>query len=211
MLYVQKEEKSSYAESIKSIKINIKYSSINYEKKIMVITSTEQGDGKSTIISNLALSLAQDNKKVILLDCDLRRPSINYIFKLRNEVGLTDYLSGEKDLEDVLDKYSSKLDILTTGPLPQKTTEVLSTKNFENLLANLRIKYDYVLLDTTPLGVVADAQVLAAKADGVVLVVRDDKTRKEKLILAKKKIDMVGGNIIGAVVNRKKFSRNLYY
>lgn len=211
MLYVEKEEKSSYAESIRNIKVNIKYSFIDYEKKIMLVTSTEQGDGKSTIASNLALSLSQDNKKVILVDCDLRRPSIYSIFRISNQVGLMDYLIGESTIENVVSRYSNKLDILTTGPLPNKPTEVLSSRKFDELLSNLKVKYDYIILDTTPLGAVADAQVLVAKADGVVLVVRHEKTRREKLSASKKNIDIVGGKLIGVVVNRKKFSKNLYY
>lgn len=203
--------KSYYAEAFRTIKTNIKYSSADKHKKVLLVTSTEAGEGKSTISSNLALSLSQDNKKVIIIDGDLRKPSVHKQFRISGSVGLTELLIGEQSLEKIKNKINPYLDAITSGHIPPNPAELLASEEMEKLINKLREDYDYVIIDTNPIGLVADAQILSSKVDGVILVVRYEKTKKENLLSCKKMIDQVGGNTIGVVLNGIDEKRGKYY
>lgn len=203
--------KSYYAEAFRTIKTNIKYSSADKHKKVLLVTSTEAGEGKSTISSNLALSLSQDNKKVIIIDGDLRKPSVHKQFKISGTVGLTELLIGEKSINDIKHKINPYLDAITSGHIPPNPAELLASEEMEKLIEKLREEYDYVIIDTNPIGLVADAQILSSKVDGVILVARYEKTKKENLLSCKKMIDQVGGNTIGVVLNGIDEKRGKYY
>lgn len=203
--------KSYYAEAFRTIKTNIKYSSADKHKKVMLVTSTEAGEGKSTISSNLALSLSQDNKKVIIVDGDLRKPSVHRQFRISGSVGLTEVLIGEQSLNSVKYKINPYLDAVTSGHIPPNPAELLASEEMEKIIKNLKEEYDYVIIDTNPIGLVADAQILSSKVDGVILVARYEKTKKENLLSCKKMIDQVGGNTIGVVLNGVDEKRGKYY
>lgn len=203
--------KSYYAEAFRTIKTNIKYSSADKHKKVLLVTSTEAGEGKSTISSNLALSLSQDNKKVIIIDGDLRKPSVHKQFGISGSVGLTELLIGEKSINDIKHKVNPYLDAVTSGHIPPNPAELLASEEMEKLIEKLREEYDYVIIDTNPIGLVADAQILSSKVDGVILVARYEKTKKENLLSCKKMIDQVGGNTIGVVLNGIDEKRGKYY
>ena len=205
------EPKSFYAEAFRTIKTNIKYSSADKHKKIILITSTEAGEGKSTISSNLALSLSQDNKKVIIIDGDLRKPSVHKQFRISGSVGLTEVLIGEQSTDSVKYKINPYLDAITSGHIPPNPAELLASEEMEKLINKLREEYDYVIIDTNPIGLVADAQILSTKVDGVILVARCEKTKKEALLNCKKMIDQVGGNTIGVVLNGVDERKGKYY
>lgn len=175
--------KSYYAEAFRTIKTNIKYSSADKHKKVLLVTSTEAGEGKSTISSNLALSLSQDNKKVIIIDGDLRKPSVHKQFRISGSVGLTELLIGEQSLENIKNKINPYLDAITSGHIPPNPAELLASEEMEKLIN----KY------------------------GVILVVRYEKTKKENLLSCKKMIDQVGGNTIGVVLNGIDEKRGKYY
>jgi len=202
--------KSYYAEAFRTIKTNIKYSSADKHKKVLLVTSTEAGEGKSTISSNLALSLSQDNKKVIIIDGDLRKPSVHKQFGISGSVGLTELLIGEKSINDIKHKVNPYLDAVTSGHIPPNPAELLASEEMEKLIEKLREEYDYVIIDTNPIGLVADAQILSSKVDGVILVARYEKTKKENLLSCKKMIDQVGGNTIGVVLNGIDEKRGKY-
>ena len=203
--------KSYYAEAFRTIKTNIKYSSADKHKKVLLVTSTEAGEGKSTISSNLALSLSQDNKKVIIIDGDLRKPSVHKQFGISGSVGLTELLIGEKSINDIKHKVNPYLDAVTSGHIPPNPAELLASEEMEKLIEKLREEYDYVIIDANPIGLVADAQILSSKVDGVILVARYEKTKKENLLSCKKMIDQVGGNTIGVVLNGIDEKRGKYY
>ncbi len=203
--------KSYYAEAFRTIKTNIKYSSADKHKKVLLVTSTEAGEGKSTISSNLALSLSQDNKKVIIIDGDLRKPSVHKQFRISGSVGLTELLIGEEALEKIKHKINPYLDAIASGHIPPNPAELLASEEMEKLINKLREEYDYVIIDTNPIGLVADAQILSSKVDGVILVARYEKTKKENLLSCKKMIDQVGGNTIGVVLNGIDEKRGKYY
>ncbi|MDY4077640.1 MAG: CpsD/CapB family tyrosine-protein kinase [Clostridium sp.] len=203
--------KSYYAEAFRTIKTNIKYSSADKHKKVILVTSTEAGEGKSTISSNLALSLSQDNKKVVIVDGDLRKPSVHKQFRISGSIGLTEVLIGEQSLNSVKYKINPYLDAITSGHIPPNPAELLASDEMEKLIKNLKEEYDYVIIDTNPIGLVADAQILSSKVDGVILVARYEKTKKENLLNCKKMIDQVGGNTIGVVLNGIDEKRGKYY
>lgn len=203
--------KSYYAEAFRTIKTNIKYSSADKHKKVLLVTSTEAGEGKSTISSNLALSLSQDNKKVIIIDGDLRKPSVHKKFRISGSVGLTELLIGEQSLEKIKYKINPYLDAIVSGHIPPNPAELLASEEMEKLINKLREDYDYVIIDTNPIGLVADAQILSSKVDGVILVARYEKTKKENLLSCKKMIDQVGGNTIGVVLNGIDEKKGKYY
>ena len=203
--------KSYYAEAFRTIKTNIKYSSADKHKKVLLVTSTEAGEGKSTISSNLALSLSQDNKKVIIIDGDLRKPSVHKQFRISGSVGLTELLIGEEALEKIKHKINPYLDAIASGHIPPNPAELLASEEMEKVIEKLREEYDYVIIDTNPIGLVADAQILSSKVDGVILVARYEKTKKENKKKKKKMIDQVGGNTIGVVLNGIDEKRGKYY
>ena len=203
--------KSYYAEAFRTIKTNIKYSSADKHKKVLLVTSTEAGEGNSTISSNLALSLSQDNKKVIIIDGDLRKPSVHKQFRISGSVGLTELLIGEEALEKIKHKINPYLDAIASGHIPPNPAELLASEEMEKVIEKLREEYDYVIIDTNPIGLVADAQILSSKVDGVILVARYEKTKKENLLSCKKMIDQVGGNTIGVVLNGIDEKRGKYY
>lgn len=211
MQIVEKEPRSSYAESFRSIKTNIKYSAFGKDKKVILITSANPGEGKSTTASNLALTLSMDNKKVVLIDCDLRRPTIHKSFSISGYVGLSELLIEDKELSEVIQVYNENLDIIPAGKIPPNPAELLASEQMEMVLHELRLRYEYIIIDTTPLGVVADSQILTSKSDGTVLVARQGKTKKDKLANCKKLIEQVGGKTIGIIINRVDMKGKDYY
>ena len=211
MFIVEKEPKSIAAESYRTLRTNIQYSSFDKDYKLIVITSSEPGEGKSTTSGNLALCLAQDNKKVILIDCDLRKPSLHKKFKISNLVGLSDVIIGKSDLKEAAQKYNNNLVLLPSGKIPPNPSEMLSSKAMENLLEKLKEDFDYIIIDTPPVQAVTDSQILSTKADGTILVVRSERTKKDSVNNAVNLLKKVNANIIGTVLNGIDASRNKYY
>lgn len=211
MFIVEKKPKSISAEAYRTLRTNIQYSSFDKEMRKIVITSSEPGEGKSTTAGNLAISFAQAHKKTIMIDCDLRKPSMHRKFKISNMIGLSDILIGKEKIEDTIHEYNEYLDILTSGKLPPNPSEMLGSKAMERLLNELQTRYDIIILDTAPLQAVTDAQILSTKVDGTILVVRAEKTKRESVIQAKGLLDNVGANVIGTVLNGVVNTKNKYY
>lgn len=211
MFIVENKPKSIAAENYRVLRTNIQYSSFDVEVKTIVITSSEPGEGKSTTAGNLALSFAQAEKKTIIVDCDLRKPSLHKKFKISNINGLSDVLIGREKLEVAIHKHNNKLDILASGKIPPNPSEMLGSKAMTRLIEVLKENYDVVILDTAPLQAVTDAQIISTKADGVILVVRAESTKKESVIQAKSLLEKVGANILGTVLNGVENSRKKYY
>ncbi|MPM06216.1 Tyrosine-protein kinase YwqD [bioreactor metagenome] len=211
MFIVEKEPKSIAAESYRTLRTNIQYSSFDKEYKVIMVTSSEPGEGKSTTAGNLALCLAQGEKKVILVDCDLRKPSLHKKFKISNIVGLSDVMIGKEELVTAMHRYNNNLVILTSGKIPPNPSEMLSSKAMTTLLDALKQNFDYIILDTPPVQAVTDSQILATKADGAILVVRAERTKKDSVQNAISLLKKVNANIIGTVLNGLDNSRNKYY
>ena len=213
MFIVEKDPKSIAAETYKTLRTNIQYSSYDRDLQVLVVTSTQPGEGKSTTAGNTALSLAMDGKKVLLIDCDLRKPSIHKKFKLSNAQGLSEVILGRAKLGESIQHYNTTLDVLTSGKVPPNPSEMLGSENMKRLLKELKEHYDYIILDAPPVLAVTDAQILGTKADGVIFVVMAGRAKKEQIIQAKSQLDKVKAQIVGTVLNAvdTKDSKNQYY
>lgn len=211
MFIVDKKPKSITAEAYRTLRTNIQYSSFDKEVRVIVVTSSEAGEGKSTTAGNLAISFSQAQKKTIMIDCDLRKPSLHKKFRISNMVGLSDLLKGKESLKEAVHKYNDYLDILTSGKVPPNPSEMLGSHSMENLLKILRDEYDMIIIDSAPLQAVTDAQILSRKADGTILVVRAEKTKRDSVIQAKELLQKVDANILGVVLNGVENIRKKYY
>ncbi|WZL79831.1 CpsD/CapB family tyrosine-protein kinase [Eubacteriales bacterium mix99] len=170
--------------------------------KVLLVTSAAAAEGKSTTASNLAITMAQTGKKVLLVDCDLRKPSVNKAFNLPNGEGLTNVLADALDYHEVCKYISgSDLEILTCGPKPPDPSELLGSKRMEEFIQKASAECDMVILDAPPVLPVTDSVVLSQLVDGIVIVLSYGKTTNEMALQAKESLKKVGANILGAVIN----------
>jgi len=172
--------KNIYAESYRNIRTKLEFSPANEKNKIISITSSVSGEGKTTVTATLAEILAQSKKKVIVLDLDLRKSSLHEYFALNNDVGISNFLTEQNSFDEVLQRTQQNgLEVITTGPLPSNPSELILSPAFKNLLDFAKEKYDYVLIDTPPAGLVTDATIIMNYSDISLVVVRAKYTRKE--------------------------------
>lgn len=203
---------SYISEQFRLVRNNIHFSSIDKEINSIVVTSPEPSDGKSTTAANLAIIMAQEEKKVILVDADLRKPSIHFVFNISNINGLTSVLKKEISIEQAIFKTSiHNLDILTSGPTPPNPSELLNSHSMELIIETLCARYDYIVFDTPPVLAVSDSQILAHKCDGVIMVVASRKTKKEQALKTKELLDKAKSNILGIVVSGVDSTSYGYY
>lgn len=211
MFIIEKQPKSVAAESYRTLRTNIQYSSFDKEYRTIVVTSSEPGEGKTTTTVNLAFALSQGEGKVLLVDCDMRKPSVHKDFNISNESGLSDLLSHMKTMEEVMVKYDESLTLIPAGKVTPNPAEMLGSRAMGAFLEEMREHFDYIVLDTPPLMAVTDAQVLSTKVDGTILVVKAGSTRKETVMNSVNLIKKVNGTLIGTVLNRVEKSKEKYY
>lgn len=201
---VRNNPKSSISEAFRTMRTNIQFTNIDRDMKTIAITSSTTSEGKSTMVSNFAISLAQEDKKVLILDCDLRRPRVHKLFNISNDKGITSILMGASTLDDAV--YNSTdiegLSIITAGPIPPNPSELLSSNRMKEFLESVKDKYDMIILDTPPVGLVTDAAILSASIDGTLLVVEVGETETGQAEYAKELLDKVNANILGVVLNK---------
>ncbi len=211
MFIYNKMPHSISAESYKSIRTSLKYSSVDKTIKTIVITSSVPGEGKSTIAGNLALCLSESGNKVLIIDCDLRKPSLHKKFRLSNLKGITDCLIDKDNLKESIQEFTSELSVILSGTIPPNPAEILGSKTFERFLKNIGSIYDYIILDTPPLLAVTDASILAGKADATIIVVKYGKTREKDINLAYKELKKVNANVVGSILNSCDMKRTDSY
>ena len=211
MFVMEKAPKSIDAEAYRSLRSNIEYSSFDDEYRAIVVTSSVPGEGKSTTSGNLALSLAQSGNKVLLVDCDMRKPSIHKKFKISNMSGTAELLLRKESFEDVANFYNENLTIITAGKIPPNPSEMLASRAMTAFIEEMKKEFKYIILDTPPLQAVTDAQVLSTKADGVLLVIRAGSTKREMVLNSVDLIKKVQGKVIGTVLNGVENKKNNYY
>ncbi len=194
---------SAEAEAVRAIRTQLLFSTKNRDHQVIQITSPNGGDGKSTVTANLAVALAKANKRVVLVDCDFRKPRVHRIFAIPNpEVGLASVVADVADLGDaVRTSEIENLSLLPCGPRPANPAELLTSPRFKEILADLRSSYDYVLLDTPPVLAVSDPAAVASRADGVILVFRMTADAGPNAERAKEELMAVSARILGVVVN----------
>lgn len=201
-------ETTAWAESFRVLRTNMQYVDVDREQKVLTVTSSIEGEGKSTVAVNLAVTLAMAEHSVCLVDCDLRRPTIASKLGLDQAVGTTNVLVGKLDVDDVLQTYrDTSLNVIACGPIPPNPSELLQTNAMEKLLVELRSRFEIVVLDAPPLLPVTDASVLAAQSDGAVLVIRHGKTTREQVTDSLQRLEAVEAKGLGAVLNMVKLNR----
>lgn len=208
-------EKQDYArrEALNSLRTNLQFCGV--DNKVIMFTSCTPNEGKSTVTVELARSLSEDGKKVILIDADLRKSVLVGRYRLHADeeiYGLSHFLSGQKKKEDVVNQTDiANLDMIIAGPFAPNPTELLGRERFAALIANLRTEYDIVLIDCPPLGWVIDAAVIAPNCDGAILIVESGAISYRYLQEVKKQLEVTGVPILGAVLNKVKMEKGGYY
>ena len=211
-LLSQHESRSSFAEAYRALRTSLLLSSAEHAPRTMLVTSSHPAEGKTTIVANTAISLAQTGARVLVLDADMRRPRCHKILSLKNEAGLSNYLSRETPLERVIQEHEiPNLYVLTAGPVPPNPSELLSSPKLRALLEELRDKFDHVVIDSPPVINVTDALIISTSVDGVVLVVKSGHTPREAVLRAKQALADVNAKVFGVVLNGIDLDAESYY
>ncbi|RSD27256.1 CpsD/CapB family tyrosine-protein kinase [Mesobacillus subterraneus] len=204
--------KSPITEQYRTLRTNLHFTSIDKELKTLMVTSTGPSEGKSTTAANLAVVFAQQGKNVLLVDADLRKPTVHYTFNLTNTSGLTSILTRQLSLDEaIVESKISSLYLLPSGPIPPNPAELMASGTMEQFLENASREFDLVIFDTPPVMAVTDSQILSNKCDGTILVVSCGKTLTEEAIKAKELLVSAKANVLGVVLNNKKLKNPSYY
>ncbi|QFK72935.1 CpsD/CapB family tyrosine-protein kinase [Pradoshia sp. D12] len=206
------EQKSPISEQFRTLRTNIQFSSVDEEMQTIMITSSGPTEGKSTTAANIAVTFAQQGKRTLFIDADLRKPSSHYTFSFTNSVGLTSVLTRQIEFDKALQIVEPLgLHVLTSGPLPPNPAELLSSRAMTDLINQAKEHFDVIIVDTPPVTAVTDAQIIANLCQGVVLVVSSGRTQIDDAIKTKELLLKTGAKILGAVLNNKKMKDNTYY
>lgn len=216
-LFLTINPKSMFSESIKNIRTNLQFSAVDKELKTILITSPEAGNGKSFISANLAAAYGQDGKKVLIIDCDLRRGRQHDIFNVMNQTnsGYSNLILNFKE-EVKLSRYVSKtsiknIDLIPTGPTPPNPVELLSSKNNAEVIEELKKYYDIIILDCPPILGMSDTQIMTKYSDANIIVVASGETPIELLERSKKVFEASNSKIDGVIINKANVKGNSYY
>ena len=212
-----KNPKSPIAEAYRGIRTSIEFSNLDKNLQVITVTSSMQNEGKSTVMANLAVSFANLDKKVLIMEGDLRNPSVHRMFNISNIKGLTDILLQNKVFADCVHCTDVKnLHVLTCGAIPPNPSEMLSSKKIRDFIESLREYYDYIFIDAPPIGIVTDAGIISTYTDGCIFVVGAGEADIEMAKVSKERLEKVGANILGVVLNKFESSGasgyyNYYY
>ena len=206
---------SVVAEQFRTIRTNIQFSMIDKDLKTIIFTSSGPWEGKSTVAANIAAVFADQGKKVVLIDADMRKPTVFRTFDLHNTVGLSTLITSRTAKVSEVVQYveNADLDVISSGPIPPNPSELLNSNRMNEVIKELESIYDLVLFDMPPVVSVTDAQIMATKTDGAVFVVRRGIPHVDDIKHAKKLLDMVQANVLGVVFNgaEKKSDRSYSY
>jgi len=200
------------SEAYRTLRTNLLHALEDGPSKVILVTSPGPMEGKSITCANLGVVLAQADKTALILDCDLRQPTLHKIFGLRNLRGVVDLLRGEHELQEVWQESPLLgMKIVTAGPIPPDPAELMYSRRFAQLLAQARQEFDYVLLDSPPTQLGSDPLLLAAQGDGVLLVIDLQNTRKESVRHSMRSLETAGANLLGTVMNNVELPRGGYF
>lgn len=206
--------KSPISEAYRTLRTNIQFSAIDEELKVIMVTSAGPGEGKSTTLINLAAAYAQSDKKVLVIDADLRKPTMHHTLMVSNRSGLTNLLTNQTSIDKVVgETFIPNLFAITSGPIPPNPSEILASKRMVSLLNELKEQFDIILIDTPPAIAVTDAQIISSRSDGVILVVDSEKVKRDVALKAKQNLENVRARILGVVLNNvdRKNKDSYYY
>ena len=209
-MLLSSESPFSVQEAFKTLRTNVSFSMPGSDCKCIGITSPNRGEGKSTIAINLAISLAQINKRVVLIDCDFRLPTVLTKLKIKSEEGLSNYLSGMIDRVPVLRHEQFAIDIVPSGIIPPDASALINTNEMFDVIKLLRESYDYIIIDFPPINIVSDAALLSNVVDGYLIIVRDNNTEYRQVNDAIRQMRFSDAKIIGFVYNGKG-DQKFYY
>ncbi|EPH95892.1 MULTISPECIES: CpsD/CapB family tyrosine-protein kinase [unclassified Enterococcus] len=208
------DKKSPISEQYRKIRTNLQFAvSSDKELKTLTIVSGDPGEGKSTTAANLAVVYAEAGYNVLLIDADMRRPTVAKTFQLLNVDGLSNLLSSDKKIAETIQKTEiDNLSVLVSGTFPPNPAELLNSKKFDSVLEKTKRIYDIILIDVPALFAVADAQIVSSKTDGTVMVVSENNSRKDRTLKAQRLLKQGGVNLVGIVYNNSiQQKENIYY
>lgn len=203
--------KSVVSEQFRTLRTNINFSMPDVELKTLLFTSAVPEEGKSTISANTAIVFAQQGKKVLMVDADMRKPTAHFTFTRRNTSGLSSLLGQNAEISDVIQKTDiDNLYLITSGPIPPNPAELLGSRAMDQLVKKLTEMYDLLIFDAPPVLNVTDAQILSHKCDGTVLVLNAGKTEKDNVLKAKEALLSSQAKILGTVLNNFAMQKDHY-
>src|SRR5690606_3235728 len=201
--------RSPISEAYRTLRTNLSFYSVDNPIRTLVVTSPAPDEGKSTTIANLAVTMAQSGRRTILVDCDLRRPTLHELFEVDNNTGITSMVLNENAPPPLRKTEVENLWLLPSGPKPPNPADLLGSRQIDRVLTQLKEQADIVLLDAPPVVGVTDAAVLGAKADGVLLIINAGKTRREHAERAKELLERARVCIIGAALTNAQSDNSL--
>lgn len=210
-LVTLRDPSSAAAEAYRTLRTNIQFSSLDRQLTTLLVTSAAAGEGKSNAIANLAVTMAQAELRVILVDCDLRRPALHTIFNAPNEQGLTTLMLDEAKAPAFHATEVEGLRLLPSGPLPERPADLLGSRRLEAVIERLKAEADIVLFDAPPVITVTDAAVLSTKVDATLLVARAGKTRRDRAREAVQLLRKVNAHVIGVVLTNARVEKDTAY
>jgi capsular exopolysaccharide synthesis family protein len=200
------------SEAFRVLRANLQFAAVDRELKVVLVTSTTPNEGKSTVAQYLAQTISQTGKKVVVLDADLINPTLHHRFGIPNQRGLSNLIVGDTvDTVFTGVKEYPNLSVITSGPIPPNSSELLGSTQMKHLMDLLREDYDVIIMDTPPILPVTDAVVASSLADGVILVVQAGKTRNGEVHHAREVLEAAHANLLGVVLNRARLRVNRYY
>jgi capsular exopolysaccharide synthesis family protein len=206
------EPKSTITELFRSARTGILFSSSEGEPRTLLIWSAGSGEGKTMVAINLAVTMAQAKNRILLIDADLRRSRLHKSFGFRNDTGLSTYLSGQKEIDELVQSTQiENLWVLPAGPSPPDPSQLLGSDRMRTLLSTVAGKYDRVIIDSAPALAVTDSALIAGLVDGIVQVIAASKVSRKLLLRGIEQMKKVGGNTLGAILNRVKSQKGGYY
>lgn len=199
-------------EAFEKLQVNINLSSVDKKLQVIQVTSSLQDEGKTTVAVNLAYSYARKDKKVLVIDLDIRRPKVHRSFNQPNENGIVDYAAGKIGANQLIKKTNYNVDIILSGSKTPYPTKILESEKLAELINSLREKYDYIIVDTPPVSAVVDPLVVSSLCDGLLFVVEAERTKKSFVKESIKQLENINVNIIGLVLQsvRDKYSKYSY-
>ena len=210
-LVTQNDPKNPAAEAYRVIRTSVQFAQAGKELKTIAITSCTPNEGKSMTVANLAIVLTQAGKSVLIMDCDMRNPTVHKNFNLSNKVGLSSCISMGTAVADAVQATAIEgLDALTAGVIPPNPSELLGSERMQNILQHAKEEYDYVLIDTPPVLPVTDSLVLGRMVDGLILVIDSGEVKVEMAREVKNQLIHAGANILGVVLNKVRSEHHGY-